>query len=212
MWLPRKKYFCILENKIANLLQSSTLKTDVLDIQKTDVLDSEKFATNNNKEIILNNKNKKKQLPDTTEKKEFFSAGIENIDSEIKNSSDLEENISEEKKLPTPNPLPISQEVENVIRWIKEWCEHVWYAYNPGKQERNFAKHISSKAMLERIQQYWMDLENFIKNVIKTSKAPYAPRVNSPMDFYYNRPNAINNAKKYKENNEMNKKKIVVLQ
>jgi len=109
-----------LENKIANLLQSSTLKTDVLDIQKTDVLDSEKFATNNNKEIILNNKNKKKQLPDTTEKKEFFSAGIENIDSEIKNSSDLEENISEEKKLPTPNPLPISQEVENVIRWIKE--------------------------------------------------------------------------------------------
>jgi len=57
-----------------------------------------------------------------------------------------------------------------------------------------------------------MDLENFIKNVIKTSKAPYAPRVNSPMDFYYNRPNAINNAKKYKENNEMNKKKIVVLQ
>ena len=56
-----------------------------------------------------------------------------------------------------------------------------------------------------------MNLSDFIKSIIKIGTLEFAPKVNSPMDFYKNRQNAINNSRKYKQKKESSKKPSYVL-
>lgn len=104
-------------------------------------------------------------------------------------------------------PVYWNQDIQKIIQIMKEWCDEAWLVYMPWYTERNFAKHISSKTLADKIAKYDMPLETFIKNIIKLSAQPYMKACNTPQLFYQNWWFVLNASK----NNQNNWTKVIDL-
>lgn len=123
-----------------------------------------------------------------------WSSGSSNLSNDKLISSFPENWNNEEKKASKDENKPNTglqkknPWVDQVIGWIKKYCDEFNIFYSRWKQERFYANHIAQlhgelKAALEKEKK---DLEGFIKSVIFLSQELYIKAAYSPQLFYDN--------------------------
>lgn len=92
-------------------------------------------------------------------------------ENKIKDSKEIKEiNNINSKELTTEVETFWNQDINNLIKEIKEICNNLWVAYNKEK-EREFAKHIlTAKEFWNFCENIWQDRIMFAKNIVIASE------------------------------------------